>query len=235
MRILEPTDISVLLLAEDLDTQSRCRNSLLEEGYQVEAASSMAEAKKKFKEDEFHILFVDLAELPGSGLEFCQWVRRHSTTPIVALTNRTESVTEEMALDAGADDYIVKPLTKKQTLMRITQQLNRSGSVSSRTEQTLHFQNLTLGLSTHKFTVNESVVSLTATEFLIVRLFMKEPKRVFTREQILAIVGTSEGPGTDHIINSHISRLRTKIRNSGGPKVISVIRKMGYKFSNEVG
>ena len=233
MHGLEPSEISVLLLEDDPDSLNRCRTFLDEEGYQLHVTNSIVSAKEFFKDHDFHILFIHVAKLPSQGLEFCQWVRRHSVVPIVMLTDRSESVTEAMAVDAGADDYIVRPVTKKLMLMRIAQQLDRSGTLSTKVEQYLHFQNLTLGLVTHQFTVGDNDVTLTATEFLIMRIFMKQPERVFTREQILDAIGIGEGPGTDHIINSHISRLRIKIRNNGGPEVISVIRNMGYKFSNE--
>lgn len=233
MHGLEPSDISVLLLEDDQDSLNRCRTFLDEEGYQLQVTNSIFSAKEFFKDHDFHILFIHVAKLPSQGLEFCQWVRRHSVVPIVMLTDRNESVTEAMAIEAGADDYIVRPVTKKLMMMRIAQQLDRSGSLSTKVEQFLHFQNLTLGLVTHQFTVGENDVTLTATEFLIIRIFMKQPERVFTREQILDAIGIGEGPGTDHIINSHISRLRIKIRNNGGPEVISVVRNMGYKFTDE--
>jgi len=233
MHGLDPAQISILLLEDDPVTLNRCREILFQEGYAMHVTDSIDEAKELFNAEEFHVLFIHVAKLPSQGLKFCTWVRRHSIIPIVMLTDRNESVTEEMAIEAGADDYIVRPLTKKIMLMRIAQQLDRSGKVSTKVEQYAHFQNLTLGLVTHKFTVGENVVMLTATEFMIIRQFMKHPKRVFTREQILEIIGIREGPGTDHIINSHISRLRIKIRNNGGPEVITVIRNMGYKFSNE--
>ena len=230
---LDPSEISVLLLEDDPDSLNRCRNFLSEEGYNLQVTNSIIGAKDLFKDHDFHILFIHVAKLPSQGLEFCEWVRRHSTVPIVMLTDRNESVTEAMAIEAGADDYIVRPVTKKLMLMRIAQQLDRSGSAGTKIEQYLHFQNLTLGLVTHQFTVGSKDVTLTATEFLIMSLFMKQPERVFTREHILETIGIGEGPGTDHIINSHISRLRIKVRNNGGPEVISVIRNMGYKFSGE--
>jgi len=230
---LERSDISILLLEDDPDSLNRCRGFLLEENYQIQVTNSIVGAKELFQEKDFHMLFIHVAKMPSQGLEFCQWVRNRSTVPVVMLTDRSESVTEEMTIEAGADDYIVRPVTKKIMLMRISQQLERSGYISTKVEHLLQFQNLTLDLITHQFSVGEREVALTATEFLIIRVFMKQPERVFTREHILETIGIGEGPGTDHIINSHISRLRIKIRNSGGPEVIAVVRNMGYKFSNE--
>lgn len=230
---LEPSQISILVLEDDPDSLATCKDIFTEEGYRPRFTSSSITAKEIFEAGKFHILFIHVAKMPSEGLQFCEWVRRHSTVPIVMLTDRNESVTEAMAIAAGADDYIVRPLTKKMLLVRIGQQLTRSGKVTSQLDEEIHYKNLTLNFATHQFWVGEYDITLTSTEFMIVSLFMKHPERVFTRDQILEAIGIGEGPGTDHIINSHISRIRIKIRNNGGPEVITVIRNMGYKFSNE--
>ena len=226
-----PTNI--LLLEEEPNSLAACRKLLAEGNFQLTVTSNVDDASRLFGKNNFHILFIHVAKFPSPNLDFCKWVRSQSVVPIVLVTDRSAYVTEEMGLEAGADDYIVRPVSEKIIYARVSQQLERSKRASSQPTQHLEFEILRLDLITHIFTVNQTQVMLTATEFLIMRLFMKQAERVFTREQILETIGIGEGPGTDHIINSHISRLRIKVRNNGGPEVITVIRNMGYKFANE--
>jgi DNA-binding response OmpR family regulator len=83
----------------------------------------------------------------------------------------------------------------------------------------------------HIFTVNLLPVAITASEFYLLALLMKKPNQVFTREQILQTLGIGDGPGSDHIVNSHISRLRNKIKSAGIPATITSVRGIGFKFA----
>jgi len=207
--------------------------ALGKENFELTTASDLTSAKRHFGSKKFHILILELVKLPGEPLDFLRWVRHQSVVPIIAITSRDSDLTEEMVLTWDADDYVVSPINEKILSNRIVQQVELSKRTTSTPNMLLSHQNLSLDLITHIFLVADVQVTLTATEYLIMQLFMKQPERVFTREQILETIGVGEGPGTDHIINSHISRLRIKVRNNGGPEVITVIRNMGYKFVAE--
>jgi DNA-binding response OmpR family regulator len=225
--------ISLLFLGENRASTERLSRLLESENIDLTVVVDVYEGQRLFTKKKFHVVVIELFDVAGPGLDFCRWVRNQSIVPIIALTSRESEITEEIALAIGADDYVVQPPHEKILKSRIAQQIEISKRTTSSPSQLLLHENISLDLITHIFRVGEVQVPLTATEYLIMQLFMKQAERVFTREQILETMGIGEGPGTDHIINSHISRLRIKVRNNGGPEVITVIRNMGYKFIAE--
>ncbi len=170
----------------------------------------------------------------SSALEFCEWIRNRSNTPILVITNRQSPLTEEDCLKSGADDYILQPFSKSIVISRMAQQLSRSkiSNKKDKLEQQIRFGNLELDLLSYRFFIGGNEIGLSTSEFHLLELFMKAPIRVFNRVQMLEIIGVPQGPGTDHIINSHISRLRLKIRKSGGPDIFLPVRGIGFRFAN---
>ena len=171
------------------------------------------------------------------ALEFCEWVRNRSNTPILVITDRGSSLTEEVCLNSGADDYILQPFSKSIVISRMAQQLSRSKASNKREkiDQQVRFGNLELNLFSYRFFIGGQEVGISTSEFHLLELFMKSPIRVFNRVQMLEIIGVPQGPGTDHIINSHISRLRLKIRKAGGPDIFLPVRGIGFRFANSEG
>ena len=148
------------------------------------------------------------------------------------LTSRTEVVDEEMAMAAGADDYVLKPIVSKVLTSRITQQLKRGQSQRAPRANILTWGPMQMDLSQHSFTIADTHVPLTNTEYQFLQLLMENPQRVYSRNQILEAIGVMKGIGTDHIVDSHASRIRTKIRAHGGPEVIAVIRSVGFRLAD---
>jgi DNA-binding response OmpR family regulator len=169
---------------------------------------------------------------PLRSLELCRWVKAASTVPILMLTSRDELVDEQMAMSAGADDYITKPIESKILTSRITQQLKRGQTQRAPRANILTWGLLQMDLSQHSFTVKDKTVQLTNTEYQFLQLLMENPQRVFSRNQILEAIGVLKGIGTDHIVDSHASRIRSKIRENGGPEVIAVIRSVGFRLAD---
>jgi two-component system response regulator MtrA len=137
-----------------------------------------------------------------------------------------------MAMRAGADDYITKPIESKILTSRITQQIKRGQSQRAPRANILKWGELHMDLSQHSFKIGEKHINLTNMEYQFLQLLMENPQRVFSRNQILDAIGVMKGIGTDHIVDSHASRIRAKIRDNGGPKVISVIRSVGFRLSD---
>ena len=150
----------------------------------------------------------------------------------VQLCNEIVSVPvdEAMCLAAGADDYIRKPVSPRILNLRVTNQLRRRGAVEVQEVTLLKAGGLTLDLISHELRVGTAIVPLTRTEFDFIELLMHQPKRVFTREQVLTAIGGSSDFSSDHLLDTHASRLRIKIKGVGGPKVISAVRAVGYKL-----
>jgi DNA-binding response OmpR family regulator len=161
-----------------------------------------------------------------------RFVRATSTVPIIAITSRNDVVTEEMAMNAGADDYVTKPIEIRILNARVLQQLKRGQSQRSPRANILNWRTLEMDLSQHSFTVEGVHVQLTNTEFQFLQLLMENPQRVFSRDQVVQALGILRGADLAHTVDSHASRLRTKIRKAGGPEVIAVVRRVGFRLAD---
>jgi DNA-binding response OmpR family regulator len=147
------------------------------------------------------------------------------------LTKRDEVVDEEMVLSAGADDYITKPIVPRILTSRITQQVKRGQTQRAPRANVLTWENLEMDLSQHSFTVNKKEVMLTNSEYQFLQLLMANPKRIFTRQQIMESIDAFRQESSAHAVDSHASRLRKKIKDSGGPDVIKVVRSVGFRLA----
>jgi DNA-binding response OmpR family regulator len=222
-----------VLLVEDESSDRKMVRSLLEiMGFSVYVATTELQAKVIFSQNEFSLVIIHLAKAPLKSLEICQLIRASSTVPVLMFTNRIEIVDEAMILSAGADDYIAKPIDTKILTSRINQQLMRGQSLRASGTTILAWENIELDLSQHFFTINRIPVSLTNTEYQFLQLLLANPHRIFSRIQILQAIGVEDGAGTDHLLDTHASRLRSKIRDNGGPEVIAVIRSVGFRLTN---
>jgi len=147
------------------------------------------------------------------------------------LTQRDEVDDEEMVLSAGADDYVTKPIVDRILTSRVTQQVKRGQTQRAPRANILTWGPLELDLSQHSFTIGGKVVMLTNSEYQFLQLLMANPQRIFSREQILQAIGAFRGLKSDHLVDSHASRLRKKIREAGGPELISVVRSVGFRLA----
>jgi two-component system response regulator MtrA len=221
---------NVMLLEDDAEDRLQIRLHLELMGFVVYDTPSAIEAREIFEQHDFSLVIIHLGHKQLLSLEICRWVRASSTVPIIMLTSRTEVVDEEMVMGAGADDYVSKPIESKILTSRITQQLKRGQTQRAPRANILTWSELQMDLSQHTFKVKDEFVSLTNMEFQFLQLLMENPQRVFSRNQILEAIGVMKGVGTDHIVDTHASRIRMKIKEKGGPSVISVIRSVGFRL-----
>ncbi len=229
---LEKAPNNVLLLEDNNEDRLSIRLHLELMGFVVYDTPSAIEVREIFQHHDFSLVLIHLGHAPLQALEVCRWVRAASTVPILMLTSRNEVVDEEMAMNAGADDYVSKPIVSKVLTSRITQQLKRGQTQRSPRANILTWGSLQMDLSQHSFTIGEKSIDLTNTEYQFLQLLMENPKRIFSRNQILDANGVMKSVGTDHIVDSHASRIRQKIRAHGGPEVISVIRSVGFRLAD---
>jgi len=225
---------NALLLEDEPKDRLATRLHLELMGFIVYDTPSPIEAKEIFAQHDFSIVLLHLGFSQLSSLEVCRWIRSASTVPILMFTSRGELVDEQMVMSAGADDYITKPIESKILTSRITQQLKRGQSQRAPRANILNWGTLEMDLSQHSFKVDDKIINLTNMEYQFLQLLMENPQRVFSRNQILEAIGVMKGIGTDHIVDSHASRLRTKIRENGGPAVIAVIRSVGFRLAEPV-
>jgi len=221
-----------LLLEDDAQDRTRVRQHLEEMGFIVYDTPSPIEAREIFPLHDFSVVLIHLGHDPLRALEFTRFVRATSTAPIIGITSRNDVVTEEMAMNAGADDYVTKPIEIRILNARVLQQLKRGQSQRSPRANILNWRSLEMDLSQHSFTVEGVHVQLTNTEFQFLQLLMENPQRVFSRDQVVQALGILRGADLAHTVDSHASRLRTKIRKAGGPEVIAVVRSVGFRLAD---
>lgn len=226
------TDLPNVLLVEDNgEDRLAIRLQLEVMGFVVYDTPSINEARELFEQRDYSLVLIHVGHAQLESLSFCRAIRADSTVPIVMLTDRDEIVDEEMVLSAGADDYVTKPITPRILTSRVTQQIKRGETQRAPRANILTWGELEMDLSQHRFKVGGKEVMLTNTEYQFLQLLMANPKRVFTRAQIVDSIAAFRGGASDHVVDNHASRLRKKIRDVGGPDVIEVVRSVGFRLA----
>lgn len=220
----------VLVVDDNVDIRHFVRASLESEGFRVAEAIDGESALTTFAERKPAVIILDLSIGQPDGFEVCREIRKSSNTPIIMLTNRGEEVDEAMCLAAGADDYITKPVSSRILNLRVTTQLRHRNVKPVQAAAIYEAENLTLNTESRELLVGSERVTLTKTEYDLLHLLMEQPTRVFTREQVIEAIGGSVDYSSDHLLDTHASRLRLKIKGAGGPRVISAIRGVGYRL-----
>jgi DNA-binding response OmpR family regulator len=223
-----------LLVEDDPVNRLLVRLHLEEMGLNVKDVATFAEAKEVFSNSHFSLVLLHIGVEPLKGLELCRVFRSQSNVPIIAMTDRESIINEQMWIAAGADDYVARPVDINILSSRVSQQLKRGNSHQTPASDVLQWGQLKMDLTMHEFFVDGKPVALTKTEFQIVQLLLEKPLQVFSREQILSSIGSLRGPIAPNVIDTHASRIRTKIRKVGGPEVIRVVRSVGFRLAPDV-
>ena len=203
---------------------------LEQSGYQVVTAADGKAALTIFQREKPDFMILDLT-LPGlDGLEVCRAVRRQSNIPILMLTARVEEADKLMGLELGADDYVVKPFSPREVVARVRTIFRRaSGDVAQ--NEIIRVGNLEIDMDQHTVMVADHQVELTPTEFDILVVLARQPKRVFTRLQIMEQAQGNAFEGYERTIDAHIKNIRLKLEpNSKDPTFIHTVFGVGYKL-----
>jgi two-component system response regulator MprA len=217
----------VLLVDDDERLLGALRRGLTLRSFQVEAASNADEALSRIQARRPDVIVLDIV-MPGmDGLSLCRLVRDRFTCPILMLTAR-DAVSDRVAgLEAGADDYLVKPFDLQELVARLRALLRRA-SAESAPEQIV-FGDLTVEPRRWLAQRADEPLALTATEFRLLELFMRSPGHVLTREDILASLRGDEWLGTEsNIVDVHVGNLREKLEARGRSRIIKTVRGVGY-------
>jgi DNA-binding response OmpR family regulator len=218
------------LLIEDNDEDRREIKIQLEVmGFAVFDMTTMEEAKEAFPIRDYSVVLIHLGHAPLDSLAICRQIRALSTVPILMITQRGEVVDEELALGAGADDYITKPVEKRILASRVTQQFKRGESQRAPRKTLLTWENLSLDIAEHIFRIGEKEILLTNSEYHFLQLLMESPQRIFPKEQILSAVAALRKPNES--VEAYATQLRAKIKRNGGPDVIDVVRSVGFRLA----
>ena len=221
----------ILIIEDEEAIRSILRELLLDAGYEVEEAADGPEGIAKFRAGRFVLVLLDLM-LPGlDGYAVCEQIRRVSDIPVIMLTALDGEDAQIKAFELQADDYITKPFSLRLVLMRIEAVLRRSREPRSEPEpgDVLTHMGVTLDTTAHAAYYEGRRVTLTPTEYALLELFMRNPSRVFTRDNLLDQVWGYDFSGEEKIVNVHIMYLRRKL----GAKLIETVRGVGYRLGQD--
>ena len=219
----------ILIAEDDGDINNMLRDLLTQNGYAVTAAYSGTEAVMRFANEKFDLVLLDLM-LPGkSGIDALSEIKTAGSVPVVALTAVSGKDSVVSLLKSGANDYITKPFDNAELLARIEVQF-RNNAVSA--QNLIIFKDITLDLERYDGFINGEPLHLSKREFEILALFMQNPKKVFTKNNLYESVWQDEFMGDDNTINVHISRIRLKIAKiKPDDEYIQTVWGIGFKMT----
>ena len=217
----------VLVVDDDLALAEMLGIVLRGEGFEPVFCSDGSEALRVFRESRPDVVLLDLM-LPGKdGVDVCRLIRAESGTPIVMLTAKSDTVDVVVGLEAGADDYIVKPFKPKELVARVRARMRRSED-SAPAE--LRIADLIIDVAGHSVRRGELNLSLTPLEFDLLLCLARKPGQVFTREALLEEVWGYRHSADTRLVNVHVQRLRAKIEHDPErPNIVLTVRGVGYK------
>ena len=227
---------TVLVVEDDHHVVEILRLYLGRDGHKVLSAGNGIDGLRLAREARPDLVVLDLM-LPGiDGMNVCRTLREESDMPIVMLTARVEESHRLEGLDLGADDYVTKPFSPRELAARVRAVLRRTSKDMVENGPTgLCHGEIRVNVSTRTVSIGNNEVTLTPTEFRMLVLFMKEPGRTFTRDQIIQRVFGYDFDGFDRTIDAHISNLRKRLsaaNGKGSPTYIRTVYGVGYKFGH---
>ena len=206
--------------------------NLENEGYQVETAYDGRTAVELAKSSDYDLIILDLMMPEIDGLEACIQIRQFSNVPIIMLTARGEDTDKIIGFECGADDYVTKPFNILELKARIRAMLRRAGAAAgAKTSSAITVGDITLDTEQRVALRDGKTVDLTAKEYDLIELLMKNPRRVYSRESLMNVVWGYSYAGDYRTVDVHIRRLREKLEaNPAQPEYILTKWGVGYYF-----
>ena len=224
--------LKILIIEDEPDIRKNLEYNLSREGYSVLTAASIAEAEQLIYSNNLSLILLDLMLPDGSGLELCKKMKSDpdvQNLPIIILTAKDDEVDKVVGFELGADDYVTKPFSVRELILRIKAVLKRGDNKKDIVEIDRQFGDLKIDIDSHEVYVDAELVNLTALEFKLLIQLVDRRGRVQSREQLLADVWGYSAEVTTRTVDTHIKRLREKLGTMG--KYVQTIRGVGYKFS----
>ncbi|MGE7764709.1 response regulator [Peribacillus sp. NPDC096540] len=229
--------IKVLVVDDEERIRRLLKMYLEREEYIIDEAENGDVALSKALENDYDLILLDIM-MPGKdGIEVCRELREKKATPIIMLTAKGEEVNRVQGFEVGTDDYIVKPFSPREVVLRVKALLRRSSSTSymqteTTTKDVIVFSHLTIDNDAHRVLADDKEVSLTPKEYELLYFLAKSPDKVFDREQLLKEVWHYEFFGDLRTVDTHVKRLREKLNriSENAAKMIVTVWGVGYKF-----
>ena len=221
---------TILVVDDEAKIVDIVRAYLAKDGFRVVTASDGPGAVQAFRREKPALVLLDLM-LPGmSGWDVCREIRRDSEVPIIMLTARDDVTDTVLGLELGADDYVTKPFEPREVVARVRAHLRRTANQRSAREDTLTLGELVIDTGRREVTRAGETIPLTRAEFELLQTLAAQPGRIFSRSQLVSIVGASDGGASDRVVDSHVRNLRAKIEiDAKQPRLILTVVGFGYK------
>ena len=227
--------MKILVVEDEKDLRGLLKLNLEKEGYSVICAKDGKEALDIFNSNEIDIGIFDVMMPVLDGFNLLRKIREKSTIPIIMLTARGEEMDKVLGFGLGADDYLVKPFSMAELIARVAARLRRSNGNMAVKPSLLTIGEITLNPEACSVCRNNDQIELNAKEFLILKFFMENPERVFTKKQIYSAVWEEDYLYDYNTVMVHISRIRNKIeKDPQNPQYIKTIKGIGYKLCKEI-
>ncbi len=225
--------VRILLVDDEPLILKGLRFSLQQEGYEIDSAADGEEAFQKITDNQYDLILLDVMLPKLSGIEVCQRVRETSDVPIIMLTAKGEDMDKILGLEYGADDYMVKPFNILEVKARIKTILRRASGRREEKKPQLAGGGLFLDSTSRSVEADGKPINLTVKEFDLLQLFMSNPGRVYSREELLETIWGSDYFGDFRTVDVHIRRLREKIE-ADPAKPLHILTKwgIGYYFGH---
>ena len=225
--------VKILIIEDEPDIRRNLEYNLGREGFNASSVGSLDEADEKLKSKKFDLILLDLMLPDGSGLDLCKKIKSNSeteATPIIILTAKDDEVDKVVGFELGADDYVTKPFSVRELILRVKAILKRSDTKTKEVvEVERQFGDLKIDVDSHEVHVDSQLIELTALEFRLLKELVDKRGRVQSRDQLLSEVWGYNAEVTTRTVDTHIKRLREKLGSMG--KYVQTIRGVGYKFS----
>jgi len=224
--------MSKLIMVADDDPRIRnvVKLYLEADDYKVIEVEDGQEVLEKIKKEQIDLLILDLMMPIIDGWTVCKYVRKNTEVPIIMLTAKGEENDRILGLELGADDYIVKPFSPRELVIRVKTVLRRLESRDTNAHL-YTFDQISVNVVTRQVMIKDQEVRLTLKEFDLLHYLIKSPNRIITRDELLEQVWGFDYIGDSRTVDTHINRLRDKIDKHGGDSsFINTVRGVGYKF-----
>ena len=224
----------VLIIEDEPDIRKTIDYNLSKESFKVVQAESITEGEKALAANKVDVIILDLMLPDGSGLTLCRDIKSDAKTkhiPVIILTAKTEEVDRVVGFELGADDYVTKPFSVRELILRVKAILKRSVDSPQQENDISDIEagDLRLNLDAHQVFVRDEEIALTALEFRLLKHLLDRRGRVQTRDQLLEEVWGYSSDVTTRTVDTHIKRLREKLLGAGD--CIQTIRGVGYRFA----
>ena len=226
----------ILVIEDEPDINKTISYNLLTEGFEPISAYNLLEADNWIQSNSPDLILLDLMLPDGSGLDFCKRIKsknKFNNIPIIILTAKDDEVDKVVGFELGADDYVTKPFSVRELILRIKAILKRK-TISSHSEnvdsnESKEFGKLIIDADSHEVFIDNNEIILTALEFKLLKHLVDRRGRVQTRDQLLSDVWGYSAQITTRTVDTHVKRLREKLGIMG--KHVETIRGVGYRFS----